>query len=151
MQSQFPMKTVLLISVLCSLLVSCQSSKLTPAQIQSKASNTTRVDVKTVEFRPFTTGQSKSGEPVSSAEISVFGVSNMPGVEGFRLIFAPKGSLIAPYLQSKRWVVHQELSSLPGWITTLKDIPVNEGVAVFLFQTPEGDYTLSSLRLLTRK
>ena len=147
------MKTFLvLITVLCSLvLASCDSLKLTPAEIQAKALSTTRVDVKTVELRPFTTGNATTGGPVSSAEITVVGTSNTPDVDGFRLIFAPRSSLRAPYLQSKRWVVHQELGSLAAWITALKNIPKNEGVAVFLWQTAEGDYTLSSLRLLTRK
>lgn len=147
------MKTFLpLFAVLFSLnLASCRSLKLTPTEIQAKATTTTRVDVKTVELRPFTTGNATTAGSVSSAEISVFGVSNTPAVDGFRLIFVPRDRLQAPYLQSKRWVVHQELNSLAGWIAALKDIPNNEGVAVFLWQTPEGDYTLSSLRLLTRK
>jgi hypothetical protein len=147
------MKTFLLLftSLWPLVLASCRSLPLTPAQIQAKATSTTRVDIKTVELRPFTTGNATSAGPISSAEISVFGVSNTPDVDGFRLIFAPRNSLRTPYLQSKRWVVHQELDSLAGWITALKDIPKNEGVAVFLWQTQEGDYTLSSLRLLTRK
>lgn len=139
-------------AALCLLvLASCRSLKPTPTEIQAKATSTTRVDVKTVELRPFTTGNASSGGSVSSAEISVFGASNTPDVIGFRLIFAPRKNFLAPYLQSKMWVVHQELGALASWIAALKDIPKNEGVAVFLWQTPDGDYTLTSLRLLTRK
>jgi hypothetical protein len=141
----------LLLTLLCScVLGSCQSTQKTPAEIQAKASTMARVDVKTVELRPFTTGNASSAAPVSSAEISIFGTSNLPDIEGFRLIFVSKSNLRPPYLQSKRWVVHQELDSMPSWIATLKSITKNEDVAVTLWQTPDGAYTLSALRLLTR-
>ncbi len=111
--------------------------------------------IKNAEIHALGMGYTGVGNrPDNTARIEVTGKASTGTVTRIHLIFYPVGDsrLSKPFYNSDHTTltITQTLAALPGWISALTTIPVNES-AVISYYAVQDRYEFECLRILTHK
>ena len=114
-----------------------------------------RLAIKTVELHAMGMGYTGAGNRTdNSVRIEITGSPDAGTATRFILLFYPVGDtrLINPFYDANRTTltVTQTLAALPGWISALSNIPINEATVVSYYATQDR-YEFECLRRLTYK
>jgi hypothetical protein len=122
---------------------------------RTTATDFQRLAIKTAELHAIGMGYTGAGNrPDNSARIEITGTPDAGTVTRFIVLFYPVGDtrLINPFYNANRTTltVTQTLAALPGWISALTNIPINEAAVVVYYATQDR-YEFECLRRLTHK